>query len=491
MKIEEIRKQFELHGFNILDDTIKGIKVPLNIEKEGYKFFICYNAIYKTWNPKKWGENNPYSLENLDLFLQRDINYHCRIKDINGKYNYETINLICECGNEYKVSLSNLITKKQGYCPKCNRLLGLDKRGSHIKYIEYINNNNLLALDDKNVNCKKGAYFKDLNNNYIYFGTLYNAINSNKECSEYFKSSLFDYRNKYKKYNVENFIKIHKLNVSLIKFNGAKSNITLKCLKCGDIFTTDFYYFISNYKNYTACLNCRNKDKKNFNIESFCLENNLKLCSEYKDTSSPTLFLNQDGYYIYVPKDRFNLNKGQSTIFNTCNPMIIDNIKKYIQINNIDAELLSNKYISHNSKLKFKCSCGQHFQSTLHNFINGNSSCSNCKNKVISKLEKQVLELLTDLNIENIQQYSFDDCKYKMKLRFDFYLPKYNTCIECQGLQHYMPIDYFGGEDKFRTQQMRDNIKKTYCDNNNINLIYIKYNEKETEIRNKISQIIT
>lgn len=86
-----------------------------------------------------------------------------------------------------------------------------------------------------------------------------------------------------------------------------------------------------------------------------------------------------------------------------------------------------------------------------------------------------VAQILENNNIQYVPQYRFDDCKYKGQLSFDFYLPEYNICIEYQGKQHYVPIEYFGGQKNFETQIHRDNIKKEYCNKNNILLIDIPY----------------
>ena len=48
-------------------------------------------------------------------------------------------------------------------------------------------------------------------------------------------------------------------------------------------------------------------------------------------------------------------------------------------------------------------------------------------------------------------------------------------CIEYNGQQHYMPIDYFGGEKHYESQIKHDKIKANYCSNNNINLLIIPY----------------
>ena len=75
------------------------------------------------------------------------------------------------------------------------------------------------------------------------------------------------------------------------------------------------------------------------------------------------------------------------------------------------------------------------------------------------------------------RQKRFAGCKYKSYLPFDFYLPNYNICIEFQGPQHYMPIDFFGGTSSYILQVKKDTIKKEYCEKNNIPLICIKYTD--------------
>ena len=76
-------------------------------------------------------------------------------------------------------------------------------------------------------------------------------------------------------------------------------------------------------------------------------------------------------------------------------------------------------------------------------------------------------------------QYSFIDCKNNIALRFDFYLPEHNTCIEYDGIQHFKPIKFFNGKAGLLKTIKHDQIKNRYCQNNNINLIRIKYNQRK------------
>jgi hypothetical protein len=46
-------------------------------------------------------------------------------------------------------------------------------------------------------------------------------------------------------------------------------------------------------------------------------------------------------------------------------------------------------------------------------------------------------------------------------------------------LQHFKPIDYFGGVKSFNELKQRDSIKDKYCENNNIEILRIAYYDYE------------
>lgn len=131
-----------------------------------------------------------------------------------------------------------------------------------------------------------------------------------------------------------------------------------------------------------------------------------------------------------------------------------------------------------------KClTCGNEWISTPHNILLMGSGCPKCN--ISSKGEKQIGMWLDQNDIQYVQQKTFEDCIDKRKLPFDYYLTEYNTCIEYQGIQHYKPVDFFGGEKDFLIRQHHDEIKKRYCIKNNINLICIPYWENVNEYLNK------
>ena len=54
----------------------------------------------------------------------------------------------------------------------------------------------------------------------------------------------------------------------------------------------------------------------------------------------------------------------------------------------------------------------------------------------------------------------------------DFFLNDYNIGIECQGIQHFKPVEMFGGEEQFIKQKQWDTEKKQLCEENGVKLLY-------------------
>ena len=67
----------------------------------------------------------------------------------------------------------------------------------------------------------------------------------------------------------------------------------------------------------------------------------------------------------------------------------------------------------------------------------------------------------------------------------DIFIPSINLGIEYQGEQHYIPIDFFGGEDGLRKRKELDEKKLEKCKAHGVMLLYWKYNELITKKRLK------
>ena len=94
-------------------------------------------------------------------------------------------------------------------------------------------------------------------------------------------------------------------------------------------------------------------------------------------------------------------------------------------------------------------------------------------------VEKWLVEHNIKFNIED----TFEDLKGVNNgyLRFDFKILDKPILIEFQGIQHYQPVDLFGGEEQFKIQKMHDTLKRNYCQAHNLRLIEIPYNYKNLD----------
>ena len=135
------------------------------------------------------------------------------------------------------------------------------------------------------------------------------------------------------------------------------------------------------------------------------------------------------------------------------------------------------KYINGQTHVCLICPEHGEFEVTPNNHLSKKSGCPTCNE---SKLERELASILDEQNIVYERQKRF---KWLGRQSFDFYLPDYNIAIECQGVQHFKPVDFGGQGDKsanelFEKNKERDNRKLKKCLSNNIEMIYVVGNEE-------------
>lgn len=273
------------------------------------------------------------------------------------------------------------------------------------------------------------------------------------------------------------------------------AKIKLKCNKCGDTWetTTVNNFFKKDRKNHK----CGRKNPSSmptvYNVEKEIERLNKRL----KGTSLE--FVDFDGGYIGFDKSYVLLRCkkcgeiGRHSLHNLiyCKNVICCRTCEFNgkrDVNDVIAEIKEkcrlmnyeflgfvndkNMYKDMNTHIILKCNeCGYIWKTTTcSSFISNEIKCVNCKNNW--HLEKQVKYFLAKNGIEYEFQKRFDWLRNKIALSLDFYLPKYNIAIECQGRQHFIPVDKFGGEEAFKDTVDRDVVKKNLCEENGVRLCY-------------------
>ena len=128
---------------------------------------------------------------------------------------------------------------------------------------------------------------------------------------------------------------------------------------------------------------------------------------------------------------------------------------------------------------KCKCDCGNICEKSTDALVSGNTSSCGCKQ--FSRGEEKIASLLQKANIDFVRQKTFEDCYILAGhlLSFDFWVQN-SYCIEFDGEQHFRPVDFFGGEERFQRQKEYDLYKDEYCFINNIPLIRIPFTKLKT-----------
>lgn len=182
---------------------------------------------------------------------------------------------------------------------------------------------------------------------------------------------------------------------------------------------------------------------------------------------------------IVVPKQ--NLTSGNTT---SCGCKRIHTLKtKFVKdISNQRFGKLTALYPINNKGKRIwhcKCDCGNECDVQIDWLTTGNTTSCGCQK---SKGEECISQILRNMGIKFITQCKFDGCinpETNFRLPFDFYLPDYNCCIEYDGIQHFQPIQGWGGETAFQNTQKRDCIKNKFCESQDIQLIRIPYTDYE------------
>lgn len=282
---------------------------------------------------------------------------------------------------------------------------------------------------------------------------------------------------------IKDYLKNHNYTCKLIstEYTGCDSKLEFEC-ECGNHFFASW----SNIKHINGlCKECVSI-KKSVGLR----KSNNELQRQIDEIYGKNQFILLDRKFSHIKvkhlacQNEFEIKqchfiKGQGCKFCNLqnrdfgaltNESFLNRVSKHLN----DFEFLS-EYKNNHTPIVIKCKkCGNIFQQLPYHIYDRGIYCSSCNG---TKGEQSIERYLKENHIDYISQYRFEECKDKKPLPFDFYLPDYNTCIEYQGIQHYEPIDWFGGQDRFDGQIKRDSIKRNYCNNNGILLVEISYKD--------------
>lgn len=145
---------------------------------------------------------------------------------------------------------------------------------------------------------------------------------------------------------------------------------------------------------------------------------------------------------------------------------------------------------------KCKCDCGNEVFVWAADLKNKHVKSCGCLKMSLGEL--YTAEIAREIGLFTETQVSFDDlvgCGGK-PLSYDFAIysneskTELKALIECQGQQHYEPIDYFGGGERFEIQKEHDSRKRTYAVHKlGIKFIEIPYSYNRDDIKKLLKSL--
>ena len=298
-----------------------------------------------------------------------------------------------------------------------------------------------------------------------------------------------------KKLTNEEFIKKAKqkhgnlYDYSRVEYKGTHIKVCIICPKHGEFWQTPHNHLIGN----GGCIKCQ-YENQTYTTEEI-LDRFKQSHGNHYDYSKVKYKQIEQKVCIICPKHGEFWQTPKEHIKGGGCPICANNIKltteEFIQkaklIHGDQYDYSKVEYIDSHKKVCIICPKHGEFWQRASIHLLG-CGCSLCHK--ISKLEKNVIELLDSLNIKYEYQKQF---YWLGKQTLDFYLTDHNIAIECQGMQHFKPVRFGGisyekAIERYNQQIIRDKNKFILCEENGVKILYYS-NVKEKNEHNILTTL--
>lgn len=262
------------------------------------------------------------------------------------------------------------------------------------------------------------------------------------------------------------------------EYNGNKSYIIVTCPIHGD-----FTLRADAHLRGVGCKKCaieKSRKERMFSFDEF--KKKAEEIHKNKDGSPRYKYLNYNGMdndvdIICPIHGKFTMKaKNHIHLKNGCRYCFKTPKKTLEQFKDELIKILGDKYILDNivyknAKTKVELICRKHgsFKALPRDLLQG-KGCLYCRE---SKLERKTAMILDSLSIKYERFKKFDWLKLNKysSMSFDFYIPKFNLAIECQGIQHFTTNGTNYNKDGKIFE--RDETKYRILNEHNLNILYV------------------
>lgn len=232
-------------------------------------------------------------------------------------------------------------------------------------------------------------------------------------------------------------------------------------------------------------------------VEEAFISAGFTLQESYKVSSKPLKFICDNGHMGKISYS--NLMMGHRC--KICSKRRITDTQRtdYKKVSESFSEvgykLVSKEYANNKTKLDYLCPV-HGLRSICYSDLLSGRRCNLCNH--VSRGEDRLLKFFVDKGIPFVKEKSYKGLKSDKgrRLRFDFEILVNQSplLIEFHGVQHYEPVERFGGEEAFNRRRIHDQRKELWASEHKIPLLVIKYDQIkdiETLVENFIKSHLT
>lgn len=271
-------------------------------------------------------------------------------------------------------------------------------------------------------------------------------------------------------HNIYNYDKI-------IRYKNIKEKLPIECNMHGIFYQTGL-----NHLQGHGCPICKVENNKlttnQFIEKANKIHNNVynyDKCNYINSTTPVIIICNNHGEFPQLPYIHLQGHGCPICGIENKQVNIEDLIIKCNQLFNNKYDYSKVKYINLQTPVTIICPVHGEFTKSFATHYYQQQGCPYCKS---SKLENDIYNLLKKLQIEFVYNKRNKLFDWLDGLELDFYIPTLQLAIECQGIQHFEPVDFSGkltNKEKLNNYNKikhNDNKKKKLCKEHNVNLIY-------------------
>ena len=418
---EEVKTFFENNGYTLLSENYERATERLDfMDKQGYKYRLTYLCFYGGIKRKskfdRFYNKNPYTIENISNWLE---------------LNKPTISLYPN--QNVGTSSKERLFFKCSICPDGEIPI-------YTQFERFISGRGCSYCTGRSV-----GKFNNLEYMFPEISKEWDYLNNNRNPSDY--------------------------------TYGSNKHVYWICPKGHGSYSAAI---VTQTRGRTGCKICSRNTLLEYDFVKEQFESfgyNL-ISKDYAGIDEKLEFSDFNGYKYFANYNAAHGHNKSGVLFDKfteCNPFSFYNLNLFLSSTDWFCELVGGKFTDvSTTSLVIRCKyCGTTYN-TSWNAIRM-EQCRHCKE---SRGEHRIRRFLTkNFGTSGFTpQFKLDGCRAIRPLPFDFGVEKKGlNLIEYQGLQHYEPVSYFGGEKKFLENKRRDKMKEDYCKNNGINLIIIGY----------------